>query len=67
MDSKVFTTPPPPALPADVDPFKNLTANELDLHKKVFDHFSKPDYVLPGLDKGELSEEEKFWLVRTLL
>jgi hypothetical protein len=30
---------------------------------KVLEHFSKPDYLLPGSEKGELSEEEKFWLV----
>jgi hypothetical protein len=41
-----------------------LTPDQASMTAKVLEHFSKPDYLLPGLEKGELGEEEKFWLVR---
>jgi hypothetical protein len=68
MDNKPITLPLPPPPPlADACPHKDLTPNQIELQKKVLDHFSKPDYVLPGEEKGELMEEEKFWLVRSFL
>jgi len=34
------------------------------MYKKVYEHFTKDGYVLPDEEKGEFTEEEKFWLVR---
>jgi len=52
--------PPPPSLSGTKQP--PLSAKESELFPVVFDHFAKPDYILPGVNDGELSEEEKFWL-----
>ncbi|KAI0264451.1 CRAL-TRIO domain-containing protein [Gloeopeniophorella convolvens] len=32
------------------------------MHKKVLEHFTSETYKLPGAEKGELVDEEKFWL-----
>jgi hypothetical protein len=54
----------PTPLPVDAkEPEENLTEAQQTMYKHVLDHFSKADYKLPKGDKGELSEEEKFWLV----
>jgi hypothetical protein len=62
MDSKIYTPLPPP-VSAGATPRKDLTASETDKQQKVFQHFSEPDYALPGVEKGQLTEAEKFWLV----
>jgi hypothetical protein len=38
------------------------------MFEEVLAHFSKSGYTIPGLDteKGQLIEEEKFWLVSLL-
>jgi hypothetical protein len=41
-----------------------LTEPQQDQLKNVLAHFSKADFTIPGLSKGDLLEEEKFWLVR---
>jgi len=32
------------------------------MYKKVYEHFTKDGYTLPDEEKGELTEEETFWL-----
>lgn len=55
----------PPAPPTDFQRADaNLTADQEQSYQHVLAHFSKPDYIIPGLEKGELIEAEKFWLVR---
>lgn len=63
MSSKIYTPSPSPVL-EDAKPPAVLTENEEDMRKKVFEHFSKPDYAIPGVEHGELTDNEKFWLVR---
>lgn len=54
---------PPPQPKADAGSPK-LTAEQEGLYKKLYEHFTKDGYTLPGEEKGEFTEEEKFWLVR---
>ena len=54
---------PPPQPKADAGPPK-LTAEQEGLYKKLYEHFTKDGYTLPGEENGEFTEEEKFWLVR---
>lgn len=66
-DFKPDSVPLPPPQPlADIVP-PTLTEKQEELLKEVLDHFTKADYQLPGEEKPELSEEEKFWLVSTVL
>jgi len=60
MSNKVYT-PFPPSVQGSLP--KSITASETELQLKVFKHFAATDYTLPGVEKGELMEEEKFWLV----
>ena len=53
---------PPPQPRPDAGP-PNLTTEQEDMYNKVCEHFTKDGYALPGEEKGELTEEEKFWLV----
>lgn len=53
---------PPPQPKADAGPPK-LTTEQEGLYKKLYEHFTKDGYTLPGEEKGEFTEEEKFWLV----
>lgn len=41
----------------------DLTEKQEGYLQNVLDHFSKPDYVLPEVEKGDLADEEKYWLV----
>ncbi|KAJ8456349.1 hypothetical protein ONZ45_g18756 [Pleurotus djamor] len=61
MSDKVYTLAAPP-LREDAKPTVELTENEQDMYEKVLKHFSSPEYALPGIEKGQLKEEEKFWL-----
>jgi hypothetical protein len=54
---------PPPQPKTDAGPPK-LTTEQEDKYKKVYEHFTRDGYVPPGEEKGEFTEEEKFWLVR---
>jgi hypothetical protein len=56
---------PPPSPTANRSPPK-LTPAQEELYKQVFEHFNRTDYALPKEEKAELSEEEKFWLVRIM-
>ena len=40
-----------------------LTEDQEQKYNEVLDHFSKDDFKVPGEEKGDLMEEEKFWLV----
>ena len=55
---------PPPPPKADAGPQKP-TAEQEAKYVTVYEHFTKDGYVLPGDEKGELTEEEQFWLVRS--
>jgi hypothetical protein len=57
-----YTPIAPPALPVHFKPDTTLTADQEQLYKQVLAHFSKPEYTIPGLENGELTETEKFWL-----
>ncbi|KAL0065106.1 Phosphatidylinositol transfer protein (PITP) [Marasmius tenuissimus] len=52
--------------PKDIIPFSTptLTSQQEQMQKEVQAHFSKDGYKIPGIEeeKGELLEEEKFWL-----
>lgn len=62
-----YTPISPPALPSDFKLDTGLTTDQVELHTKVLAHFSKPEYSIPGLEKGGLTEAEKFWLVNLYL
>jgi hypothetical protein len=59
----VYTPIAPPAVPDDAQKPADLTVVQADLHAKVLGHFSTPEYALPEVEKSELTEDEKFWLV----
>ena len=61
MSNTVFEPIIPPTDSVPVQPPK-LTPDQERMQKDVQAHFTKPEYVLPGTEKGELIEEEKFWL-----
>ena len=62
-----YTAYPPPPAPrekptAEAD---ELTPAQVEMHKKVLEHFRSESYKLPGVEEdGELRDQEKFWLVR---
>ncbi|KAI3615003.1 cral trio domain protein [Moniliophthora roreri] len=61
MSNTVFEPIPPPTDSAVVTR-PVLTPDQEKMQKDVQAHFTKPEYVIPGTEKGELMEEEKFWL-----
>jgi hypothetical protein len=63
MASVDYVPLPPPPPKAGAEPPKP-TAEQEGKYSKVYEHFTKDGYVLPGEEKGELTEEENFWLVR---
>jgi hypothetical protein len=65
LDEKVFTPMSPDVAPAGtVEPHVELTETQEDMWKKVFNHFSKPEYEVPCVENGRLNDDEKFWLSR---
>ena len=60
MSSVDYVPIPPPQPRADAGPPK-LTTEQGDMYNKVYEHFAKDGYMQ---EKGEFTEEEKFWLVR---
>ena len=63
MPSVDYVPLPPPPAKADSGPPKPTVEQE-GKYSEVYGHFTKDGYVLPDEEKGELTEEEKFWLVR---
>lgn len=63
MSSIDYVPIPPPPPKADAGPPK-LTVEEEGKYSEVYEHFTKDGYALPGEEKSEFTEEEKFWLVR---
>lgn len=62
---KVYTPLLPPSTIYEDDPRAVLTVAEQSLYDEVLAHFTtQPVYVLPGVETGELQEQEKFWLSR---
>ncbi|KAK7463518.1 Phosphatidylinositol transfer protein (PITP) [Stygiomarasmius scandens] len=61
MSSKVYEPLLPPSEKKDASQ-PPLTPEQTKMQADVQAHFVKPDYVVPGVEKGELMEEEKFWL-----
>ncbi|TBU25024.1 CRAL/TRIO domain-containing protein [Dichomitus squalens] len=62
---KIYEASPPPDIPFDPAALpSNLQLT--DVQQKLFDdvlkYFDKEDYVLPDVENGTLTEEEKFWL-----
>jgi DNA replication initiation complex subunit (GINS family) len=62
--STVISEPIAPPKVHETDPRANLTEQEQDLYDQVLKHLSDPQYAIPGVEKGELTEQEKFWLSR---
>ena len=64
--------PPPPPRPGSSEkpgaPSSNSTtlspAAQTAMHKMVLEHFQNRSFKIPDIKDGELSEAEKFWLVR---
>ena len=63
MSSVDYVPIPPPQPKADAGPPK-LTTEQVCKYEKVYEHFTEDGYALPDEEKGEFTEEEKFWLVR---
>lgn len=61
MSTPHYVPLPPPQPKAD-SVVLTLSEKQEQQLKEVLDHFTKPEYLLPEVEKGELSEEEKFWL-----
>ncbi|RDB26323.1 CRAL-TRIO domain-containing protein C23B6.04c [Hypsizygus marmoreus] len=62
MSEKVHEPIHPPRGPCETDPRANLTDVQRVVYNQVLEHFSEPAYTIPGLDKGQLTEDEQFWL-----
>ncbi|KAF9468031.1 CRAL-TRIO domain-containing protein [Collybia nuda] len=62
MSGKSYLPTTPPAPVVEADPRATLTDAEREMYAAVLEHFSVPTYTLPGVENGELLEEEKFWL-----
>lgn len=67
MTDTIYTPLAPSAAPADCIPAP-LPPKDEKMFEETLAHFSKPGYTITGLDteKGQLTDEEKFWLVRFL-
>ncbi len=64
---KIYETRPPPDIqfdPAVLPPTLKLTDAQQKLYDEALKHLDSEDYVLPDVEDGALTEEEKFWLVR---
>lgn len=60
---KVFLPIRPPTIYKD-DPRLELEESEQSIYDEVLEHFSQTDYSIPNVEKGELIDQEKFWLSR---
>lgn len=61
-----YTAYPPPPPPSEKPAPAELSAAQAEMHKRVLENFRNETYKIPGIENGELLEEEKFWLVRFL-
>lgn len=66
MPDTVFETPVPPTV-HETDPRVDLTDSEQLIYEDVLKHFNDPTYNIPGVEQGELTEQERFWLSRDCL
>lgn len=57
-----LTTPFAPPPDPDAKPLEPLSSEHEGKRLKVLEHFSDLNYEIPGT-KGELDEQERFWLV----
>ena len=60
---KVFLPKRPPTIYED-DPAPELKDSEQSMYNEVVEHFSQTNYSIPNVEKGELMDQEKFWLSR---
>ncbi|KAI0635576.1 CRAL/TRIO domain-containing protein [Trametes polyzona] len=61
----IYEAHPPPHIPVDpavLPPQLKLSEAQQALYDEVLKHFDRDDYVLPGVENGSLTEDEKFWL-----
>lgn len=65
--TKVYT--PLVALPKyyDSNPRGTLTEAERGMYDELLAHFTADGYALPNIEKGDLMDQEKFWLSRECL
>jgi hypothetical protein len=63
---KVYVPLPPPPTNYTEDPRAVLSEAEQTHYDEVLAQFGNedPPYTLPGIEKGELQDHEKFWLSR---
>lgn len=66
---KVFLPIPPPPTIYKENPHAHLSSSEQSMYDEVLGHFTRiePEYTIPNTEKGELTDEEKFWLSRECL
>lgn len=64
MSEKVYTPIPPLPSYFTSNPRGEVSATEQGMYDEVLAHFAPDDYALPGVEKGELTETEKYWLSR---
>ena len=55
---------PPPTIHKDDPRATRLEESEQAMYDEVVNHFSQTDYSIPNVEKGELMDQEKFWLSR---
>jgi len=58
-----YTAYPPPVEPPSEKATLATTPAQAEMHRKVLEHFQSESYQLPGVQNGDLLEDEKFWLV----
>lgn len=63
-DNLVYIPISPPAASDDFQPAEPKP-EQSEMYSKVLDHFSQAEYALPGLENGQLTDQEKLWLVRS--
>ena len=61
---KVFLPISPPTICNKDDPRASLEESEQAIYDEVEKHFSQTDYSIPNIEKGQLMDQEKFWLSR---
>ena len=62
MSEKVYVPIEPPPAPFPIDPRADLTDVEQKMYDAVLEHFSRENYIIPGIAEGALTETEKFFI-----